>query len=246
MIELLEKGAIPFENVGTHRRVRFHDLMFFKRKTEQSRLEVARRVVCSRSAIRFRVLSVSPFIVVYDACVLYPAPLRSFLMYLAMTGLFRARWTDAIHEEWMRNVQKNYPDITRDKAERIRDLMNAHVSDCLVTGYEDLIPELTLPDPDDRHVLAAAVRAGAEVIITCNLVDFPTAILKQFGIEARHPDAFILHLLDFAPEAVCAAAKKQRESLKRPPKTVEEFLTSLQRQGLTQTVAVLRRFAHLI
>jgi hypothetical protein len=91
---------------------------------------------------------VSHFTAVYDACVLYPAPLRSLLMYLAMTDLFRARWTEAIHEEWMRNVQKDYPDITREKAEHIRDLMDAHVCDCLVTGYEGLIPALTLPDAD--------------------------------------------------------------------------------------------------
>ncbi len=82
------------------------------------------------------------FTAVYDACMLYPAPLRSLLMYLALTGLIRARWTDAIHEEWMRNVVRDYPDITREKAERVRDLMNAHVRDCLVTGYEDLIPAL--------------------------------------------------------------------------------------------------------
>ena len=67
----------------------------------------------------------SPFTVLFDACVLYPAPLRSLLMYLAMTGLFRARWTDTIHEEWMRNVLKDYPDMTRGQVERIRDLMNA-------------------------------------------------------------------------------------------------------------------------
>ncbi len=86
----------------------------------------------------------SHFTVVYDACVLYPAPLRSFLMYLAMAGLYRARWTNEIHEEWMRNVQKDYADFTRQQAERIRDLMNAHVVGCLVTGYEMLIPYPTL------------------------------------------------------------------------------------------------------
>ena len=100
-------------------------------------------------------------------------------MYLAMTDLLRARWTDAIHEEWMRNVQNDYPDITRQKAERIRDLMNAHAHDCLVTGYEDLIEALVLPDPNDRHVLAAAIRAGADVIVTSNLADFPAGILRK-------------------------------------------------------------------
>jgi hypothetical protein len=189
---------------------------------------------------------VSPFTALYDACVLYSAPLRSLLMYLALTDFFRARWTDAIHEEWMRNVQADYPDITREQAERIRDLMDAHVRDCLVTGYADLIPALTLPDADDRHVLAAAIRAGADVIVTFNLADFPTETLKRYGIEARHPDEFILRLIEQAPAAVCGAAKKQRESLKNPPKTVEQYLESLERQGLAQTVAALRAFGDLI
>lgn len=186
------------------------------------------------------------FTTVYDACVLYPAPLRSFLMHLAMTDLFRARWTDAIHEEWMRNVRKDYPDITQTQVERIRDLMNAHVRDCLVMGYESLIPALNLPDPEDRHVLAAAIRAGADVIVTANLADFPTTELEKYGIEPQHPDEFIMHLLDLAPQVVCGAAKRQRESLKNPPLTVDEYLASLERQGLPQTVVALRRFAELI
>jgi predicted nucleic acid-binding protein len=167
-------------------------------------------------------------------------------MYLALTDLFRAKWTEAIHEEWMRNVQKDYPDISRAQVERIRDLMNAHVRDCLVTGYEDLIEALTLPDPDDRHVLAAAIRAGADLIVTSNLIDFPKETLAKYGIDAQHPDDFIMHLLDLAPNLVCSAAKKQRAGLKNPPLTVEEYLASLERQGLAQTVAALRQFGDLI
>jgi predicted nucleic acid-binding protein len=191
-------------------------------------------------------LSASHLTVIYDACVLYPAPLRSLLMYLAMTDLFRARWTEAIHAEWMRNVQKDYSDITREQVERIRDLMNTHVRDCLVTGYEALIPSLTLPDPDDRHVLAAAIRAGARVIVTANLSDFPVDLLEKYGIEAQHPDEFVMRVLDSAADIVCSAARQQRESLKRPPKTVDEYLESLERQGLPRTVASLRPFSEFI
>jgi len=97
-------------------------------------------------------LSVSQFTAILDACVLHPAPLRDLLMHLALTDLFRAKWTDAIHEEWIRSVLENRLDLTREQLERTRQLMNAHVRDCLVTNYEDLIPVLTLPDPDDRHV----------------------------------------------------------------------------------------------
>lgn len=188
----------------------------------------------------------SNFTALFDACVLYPAQLRSLLMHLALTDLFRAKWTDAIHEEWMRSVLEKYPDRTRADVERVRDLMNEHVRDCLVTGYEDLIPALSLPDPDDRHVLAAAICAGANVIVTSNLADFPAETLAKYDIEAQHPDDFINHLLDLAPNIVCEAAKRQRASLKNPPKSVAEFLESLERAGLPQIVAGLKQFAPLI
>jgi len=119
--------------------------------------------------------------------VLYPAPLRDLLMHLALTDLIRAKWTEAIHEEWIRSVLANRPDLTREKLERTRQLMNAHVRDCLVADYEDLIPLLTLPDADDRHVLAAAIRSNADVIVTFNLGDFPPEALTKWGIEAQHP-----------------------------------------------------------
>ncbi len=186
------------------------------------------------------------FTAIFDACVLYSAPLRDLLMHLALTDLFRAKWTEAIHEEWIRSVLENRADLTREQLERTRQLMNAHVRDCQVAGYEDLIPVLTLPDPDDRHVLAAAIRSSADVIVTFNLSDFPPETLRKWGIEAQHPDDFINHLLDLAPHLVCAAAKRQRETLKNPPMSVDEFLAALERQGLAQTVAELRRFADII
>ncbi len=116
----------------------------------------------------------------------------------------------------------------------------------VVTGYEDLIASLSLPDPDDRHVLAAAIRAGATVIVTYNLKDFPAETLARFDIEAQHPDDFLVSLLDQSPGMVCAAVKRQRESLRNPPKTALELLATLESQGLTQAVARLRQFGELI
>ena len=98
------------------------------------------------------------FTALYDACVLYPAPLRDLLVRLGGSGLFRARWTNQIHDEWICNVLENRADLSRERLERTRDLMNEHIFDSLVTGYEDLIPSLELPDADDRHVLAAAIQ----------------------------------------------------------------------------------------
>jgi len=109
----------------------------------------------------------------YDACVPYPAPLRDLLMHLAMTDLPAARWTDRIHDQWIGALMIKRPDLTREQLQRTRDLMNAHVYDSLVTEYEGLIGSLDLPDPNDRHVLAAAIHCGASVIVTYNLDDFP-------------------------------------------------------------------------
>lgn len=182
----------------------------------------------------------SHFTVIYDACVLYPAPLRDFLMRLALTDLYRARWTDMIHDEWTHNVLKQRPDLKPEDLERTRSLMNTHVRDSLVTGFEHLIPSVKLPDPDDCHVAAAAIHGGARLIVTFTLRDFPPEQLKSYNLAAQHPDDFIFDLLDLHPARVCEAAASHRRSLKNPPKTVDEYLDTLLKQGLTQTVGVLR------
>lgn len=183
---------------------------------------------------------------VYDACVLYPAPLRDLLMHLALTDLFRARWTNRIHDEWIRNVLARRPDLKPEQLKRTRELMNANVRDCLVTGYEHLIDSLELPDVDDRHVLAAAIRSGAAVIVTYNTCDFPSEYVQKFRVEAQHPDDFVSQFIALAPGRVCAAVRRQRESLRNPPKTVEEFLDTLAKQRLAETVSRLREYAELL
>jgi predicted nucleic acid-binding protein len=181
----------------------------------------------------------SNFSVLYDACVLYPAPLRDLLMHLALTDLYRAKWTNEIHDEWIRNVLANRGDLSRKLLERTRDLMNSHVRDCLIDGYQELIQTLSLPDKDDRHVLAAAIHAKCAVIVTYNLKDFPKKTLDKYGIEAQHPDEFITHLIDLSPEAVCVAIRKHRLSLKNPPKTADEYLETLAKQSLNKTIVQL-------
>ena len=178
-----------------------------------------------------------------DANVLYPAPLRDLLMRLALSGLCRAKWSYWVHEEWIGAVLKNRPDLVREQLERTRALMDRHAEDCLVQNFEPLIDALDLPDPDDRHVLAAAICGRADVIVTRNVSDFPADRLAPFGIEAQHPDAFVSHLLDIDAEAVVAAARQHRASLKRPPMTVDVYLQTLERQGLASTVAALREHA---
>ncbi len=151
--------------------------------------------------------------VIYDACVLYPAPLRDFLMRLALTDLYKARWTDMIHDEWTHNVLKQRPDLKPDDLVRTRSMMNAHVRDSLVTGFEHLIPSIELPDPNDGHIVAAAIHSGATLIVTFNLKDFPLEQLKPYNLAAQHPDDFIFDLLGLQPARVCEAAANHRRSL---------------------------------
>lgn len=179
------------------------------------------------------------FSVILDACVLYPAPLRDCLLRLALTDLFKAHWTDHIHAEWMEALRRTGR-IAPEKLERVRMLMDAHVRDAKVTGYESLIDGLELPDPDDRHVLAAAIRCNADAIVTFNLKHFPADALAPFGIELIHPDDFISYQIDLAPAKCAQALRDQRLALKNPPLDVEDFLAVLLRQELPQTVRQLR------
>jgi predicted nucleic acid-binding protein len=178
--------------------------------------------------------------VVYDACVLYPAPLRDFLVQLATTGIVRAKWTNLIHDEWIRNLLVKRPDVKAEQLDRVRRLMNKSVQDSLVTDFESLIPSLELPDPDDCHVLAAAIAAEADVIVTFNLKDFPARVLAEYGMKAQHPDIFISELIDRNPLEVMQAIAIIRSRLKNPPQTFESYMETLLKQELIVTVSLLR------
>ena len=186
------------------------------------------------------------FTVVYDACVLYPAPLRDLLIELAAANLFRAKWTDAIHDEWIRNLLSNRPDLGIERLRRTRELMNTAVLDCLVKGYEHLIPAVSLPDGDDRHVVAAAIHSRADAIVTFNLKDFPASELSRHDLEAVHPDEFIQSLFEMDGAAVVIAAQRCHRKLKNPPKSAGEYLDTPLRQSLPKTVASLRPFSEVI
>ena len=179
-------------------------------------------------------------------CVLYSAPLRDLLMRLALTDLYPAKWTKDIHREWMRNLLKNRPDLTEERLELTRSKMDSHVRNCLVVDYEELIENLKLPDPNDRHILAAAIKANAQTIVTYNLVDFPSSVIAKYGVDAQHPDEFLRHLLDLNPARFMRTVQETRLSLKNPPKNSEEYLTILEKQSLPQTVAYLKEFEWLI
>ena len=180
------------------------------------------------------------FTVVYDANVLYPAPLRDLLIRIANTGVVRARWSDIILDECFRSILAKRPDLSPESLARTRELMIQAVPDCIVREYEPLIESIQLPDADDRHVVAAAIRCGAQGIVTFNLVDFPADQLSRYNIDAIHPDDFVLDAIDLAPGSIARAVTEQVAALRNPPVEVPELLGKLREIGLVQSVARLR------
>ncbi|WP_312884625.1 PIN domain-containing protein [Nocardia barduliensis] len=145
-----------------------------------------------------------------------------------------------ILDEALNNLSAKRPDIPTDRLARLRTLMNDAVPDCLIYGYEPLIEGLKLPDPDDRHVLAAAIAVGAQIIVTSNLTDFPTDALEPWHIEARSPDDFLLDQIDLDDRVVWACIQQIADSRSNPPETIEDVLDALENAGLVEAVASLR------
>jgi predicted nucleic acid-binding protein len=172
--------------------------------------------------------------------VLYPNTLRDLLIRIAQAGLVQAKWTDEILDEVFDNLTSKRPDLDPHALVRTRELMVRAVRDCLVRAYEPLIDALSLPDPADRHVLAAAIKARAQVIVTDNLKDFPVAALAPSNLEAKSPDDFVLDQVDLDRQSVFGAVQRIADSWKRPAGTIDDVLNSLERSGLVESAAALR------
>lgn len=181
-----------------------------------------------------------------DANVVFPATTRSVLLELARKKVFRLLWSDRVHEEWMRNLAARFPSIAPEKIERMRALMEGYVDDATVSGYEPLIASLTLPDPDDRHVLAAAIHGGASIIVTSNMRDFPAPALAAHGITAMTPDAFAIHLLSLDREGVLEALADDRADMRNPALAADAYLDALARSDMPTFAAALRASADQI
>ena len=178
-----------------------------------------------------------PPVVVLDACVLYPAAQRDLLMWLAASGVIRAHWTNEIHEEWMRNVARDFG-ISRRVLTRVRELMDRAAGDALITRYRHHERGFPNTDPKDRHVAAAALaarkRSGMSnvTIITWNVRHFDQKELSAVGLRAENPDACLCRLLADSSEDVMAAFLRMRDNLRNPPKTSRECADTLAAQGL--------------
>lgn len=183
----------------------------------------------------------NPPVAVYDACVLYPFHLRNVLIQCAFDGLVEARWTDDIHDEWIRNLAANAPTLPIERLAATRDTMKAVLPDADVTDYRHLIPELRLPDPDDRHVLAAAIAGRAAYIVTWNLKDFPAKDLASHGVTSQSPDDFLIDLHAAFPDALISSVRRARHNLRKTMPSVDTFIVGLQQSGLRTFPALLRQ-----
>lgn len=182
-----------------------------------------------------------------DACVLYPLAMTDALMSLATAGFFAAKWTTRIEGEWMRSLETQRPELVG-KLHTRRDSMRDAIPDWEVPeiAWSAIAGNITLPDANDVHVLAAAVAGHADCIVTSNLKDFPSSTLMNFGIEAIDPDTFIINQWDLDPVNAIAAFKRMRARRRKPQSSPEDFAYALEVGGLPTTAERLRFAAELI
>ncbi|RYD52601.1 MAG: PIN domain-containing protein [Sphingobacteriales bacterium] len=173
------------------------------------------------------------FTAVLDTNVIYPLVSRDILLWFAHCDLYTPKWSETIFEEWKRVMIRN--GTTAEEAAKRITFPNSAFPDALVRNYDGLIASLTLPDKDDCHVLAAAIKANANVIVTNNQKDFPEAYLRSFGIKAKTADDFLTDLIDLNEQQAVAAFRKMVLNKRNPPLNEYEVLNQLRNAGLTDT-----------
>jgi predicted nucleic acid-binding protein len=175
------------------------------------------------------------YTVLLDASVLFPAFISGLLLWIASSKLFRVRWTNQIHDEWVERRLQRYPDLDRAQLERRRQRMIEEFPDSVVTGYEGLIDQIVLPDPKDRHALAAAITCAAHVIVTSDLSHFQEPILSRYSIAAQHPDDFIVDQIDLHSESlqlVSLAIAQHKLSLTQSRPTWKRYFEFMSRDAV--------------
>ncbi len=188
---------------------------------------------------------ISTFTAFFDANGFFGARLRSLIVELAQTGQFRARWSEEVHREWIGAVIAKRSDIDSADLAIVKSMINAAVPDCLVAGYESLIESLTLPDPNDRHVLAAAIMARASVIVTFNEKDFPGDLLSPLGLHTRHPDDFIIDVESLDSALFVEHVALDIGHYRSPPLSVADYCSGLCKAGVPKTADLVGQLAIL-
>src|SRR5882724_10859653 len=186
-------------------------------------------------------MAFEPSVAVFDACILYPFHLRNIVVQAAVDRLVEARWTDEIHDEWIRNLATGAPAIPMERLQMTRRLMNDALPMAMVSGYQEHIRAITLPDPNDRHIVAAGIVAGAALVLTWNLRHFPTKELKRFGLRRETPDGFLSGLYDKVPDLMIGSLANARRNLTKTQVSALDFIGILTNQKLVQLANRMRR-----
>ena len=169
---------------------------------------------------------------VLDACVLVPIALTDTLLRIAERDLYHPLWSNQIVAEAIDAIMEIHPDIPPEQVQRRFVAMDSAFEDARVDGWENLEQTVTLPDPADRHVVAAAVRGRADAIVTANVRDYPSDILEPLHIEVIHPDLFLLAQLDLAPRIVLDVLREQASHTRQPALTPIDLIARLARAGV--------------
>jgi predicted nucleic acid-binding protein len=174
------------------------------------------------------------FTAILDANVLFPKLQCDALLSLAYAGLYAAKWSADIEREWMVSRLAKYPGSEHANAEKASRMCES-IPDCIVTGYRPFIEGLKLPDPDDRHVLAAAIVGHADAIVTNNVKDFPTEALAVHDIEVLTPDVFIVNQITLNQPLALAALREMRLRWNNPKHTPETLIELFEKRGMPLT-----------
>lgn len=188
-------------------------------------------------------MALEPPVVIFDACILYPFHLRNIVVQLAVDRVVDARWTDAIHHEWARSLAARMPAIPIERLQATRQLMDAALPAAMVSVSQQQLRLVSLPDADDRHVVAAGIAAGASLILTWNLRDFPAAELRKHGLRRQNPDTFLVDLYDDAPAPVIGSLANARRNLNKSRVSATDFIGILRNQRLARLADRIRNHA---
>lgn len=191
---------------------------------------------------RFAVRSIdsTKFTAVIDANVLFPVVVRDYLLWLAVYELYTPKWSEKLLEEFREVFARKGKSL--ESAARQIGYINKACPDALIQNYETIIPSITLPDENDRHVVAAAVKCNANVIVTRNLFDFPNDYLKTIGLVAIDPDNFIADMVDLSPQRCREAFREMVLSKNKPPRDELEYLKIMRNNNLEETAKELSKY----
>ena len=192
-----------------------------------------------------KLINSARFTAVLDANVLYRVVIRDYLMWLSVKELYSPKWTNQLLEEFTEIFKKKGINISTEHIQKQVKLMNLTCPDALVTKYEDLLASIKLKDEKDKHVVAAALKCNANVIVTHNLKDFPNEYLCRIGLSALSPDTFIADMIDLSPERCCDAFREMLLTKNKPPYEESDYLEIFKNNGLIQTTVELSKYLEI-